>query len=58
MGEFLGCWMGDGLTAGFKAGLVWEELFEAGGMDIGMVERVSWKFLGVLWTMWLWNLLA
>ena len=31
MGEFLGCWMGDGFTAGFKAGLVLEERGEVGG---------------------------
>ncbi|MBW0556303.1 hypothetical protein O181_096018 [Austropuccinia psidii MF-1] len=33
--------MGDSLTAGFKAGLVWEECGEAGGMEVGMVARVE-----------------
>ncbi|MBW0564482.1 hypothetical protein O181_104197 [Austropuccinia psidii MF-1] len=50
--------MGDGLTAGFKEGLVWEEFGDAGGMEVGMVARVGWKFLGLLGMMCIWNLLA
>ncbi|MBW0574438.1 hypothetical protein O181_114153 [Austropuccinia psidii MF-1] len=57
-GQLLGFWLGDGLTALFKAGLEWEGLGEAGGREVGMEARTHWKVLVVLGIAWLCNLLS
>ncbi|MBW0504633.1 hypothetical protein O181_044348 [Austropuccinia psidii MF-1] len=43
MGEFWAFWMGDGLTSGFKEGLVWEECGEAGGIELWNLLAGGWE---------------